>query len=248
VNPAEARSILQLYRPGTDDALDPQIAAALALARQDSELARWLAEHCDRQITLRNKFRQIAQPPALKEQIISEQAAANRSQSVKRRLAALAAAVSVLILLLEIPWHRPAPPTDTLEVFQHAMMGVALRGYGMDLTTNNLPQIRSFLAQKQAPADFQLSDTLKHATINGCAVESWQAAKVSMICFHTPKSADQNNLWLFVVDQGVIRKGNLTSSPAVQTIHQLITATWVKDGKLYLLGTQGSEVDIRPYL
>jgi hypothetical protein len=118
----------------------------------------------------------------------------------------------------------------------------------MDLTTNDLPQIRSYLAQKQAPADFLLSETLQHTTINGCAVESWQAAKVSMICFHSPKTTDQNNLWLFVVDQGAVKNGNLTSSPTMQTIHQLITATWVKDGKLYLLGAEGNEVDIRPYL
>ena len=248
MNQAEARSILQLYRPGTDDANDPQIAEALALARQNPELARWLEAHCVRQLALRDKFRQITIPPGLKEQITSEQAAWQRAKAVKRRLAAFAAAVSVLILLLEIPWHRNSPPEDTLEVFQHHMMGVALRGYGMDLTTNDLPQIRSFLAKKQAPADFQLSDALKHTTINGCAIETWQGAKVTMVCFHTPKTADQNNLWLFVADQGAIKTENLSSSPTVQTIHRLITATWIKDGKLYLLGAEGNEADLRPYL
>jgi hypothetical protein len=248
VNQAEAKAILQPYRPGTDDANDPQIAEALALAREDAELARWLKAHQAGQAALRDAFRQISVPAGLKEQIISEQAALRRSQVVRRRVAALAAAVSLLILLLEIPWRRNAPAQDTLEVFQHTMMGVALRGYGMDLATNDLPQIRSFLAQKQAPADFQIGDALKQATINGCAVETWQASKVSMICFHTPKSANQNNLWLFVVDQGAVRNGNASSSPTLQTVHGLITATWVRDGKLYLLGAEGNEVDLRPYL
>lgn len=248
MNQAEARSILQLYRPGTDNANDPQIAEALALARQDPELARWLEAHRTRQLALRDAFRQIPVPPGLKEQIGSEQAAFQRAKVIKRRLAVFAAAVSVLILLLEIPWQRSSPPEDTLEVFQHSMMGVALRGYGMDLTTNDLPQIRSFLAKKLAPADFQLSDALQRANINGCAVEAWQNAKVSMVCFHTPQTADRNNLWLFVVDQGAVKTGNLTSSPTVQTIHRLITATWIKDGKLYLLGAEGNEADLRPYL
>ena len=83
MNRDEAKTILLLYRPGTADADDPQIAEALALAKQDPELARWLEEHCARQEALRAKFRQITVPAGLKEQIISEQAA--RSKPAFRR-------------------------------------------------------------------------------------------------------------------------------------------------------------------
>jgi hypothetical protein len=75
VNHDEAKNILLLYRHGTADADDPQIAGALALAQRDPELARWLEEHCARQFVLREKFRQIAAPAGLREQIISEHAA-----------------------------------------------------------------------------------------------------------------------------------------------------------------------------
>ena len=78
VNHDEAKNILLLYRHGTADADDPQIAEALALAKRDPELTRWLVEHCARQFVLREKFRQIAVPAGLKEQIISEQAAQRR--------------------------------------------------------------------------------------------------------------------------------------------------------------------------
>ena len=37
----QAKQILELYRPGVDDA-DPQFAEALALSRTDPELRRWL--------------------------------------------------------------------------------------------------------------------------------------------------------------------------------------------------------------
>jgi hypothetical protein len=75
VNRDEAKTILLLYRSGTADAGDPEIAAALALARQDPELTRWLVEHCARQEAVRAGFRKITAPAGLKEQIISEQAA-----------------------------------------------------------------------------------------------------------------------------------------------------------------------------
>ena len=62
MNRDEAKSILLLYRHGTADADDPQIAEALALAEHDPELKDWLVEHCARQIVLREKFRQIPVP------------------------------------------------------------------------------------------------------------------------------------------------------------------------------------------
>jgi len=49
MNHNEAKDILLLYRPGTADVADPQIAEALALAQRDAELARWFGEHCARQ-------------------------------------------------------------------------------------------------------------------------------------------------------------------------------------------------------
>lgn len=248
MNQAEAKSILQLYRPDTADVADPQIAEALELAKQDPELAAWLTTHSDRQRAWREKFRQIPVPAGLKEQIISEQAAHQRSSPRQRRMVALATALCVVALILWIPWHRGRPAEDTLEVYQHTMIGLALRGYGMDLNTNDLPQIRTYLAQHQAPADFQLSPVLKNTTVIGCAVETWQAAKVSLICFQTPKAPGQNSLWLFVVDQTAFKKINATAAPQLNTIHRLITATWVQNGKIYFLGSQGDKNEIESYL
>lgn len=244
----EAKTILLLYRPGTTDADEPQLAEALALARQEAELGAWLEAHCSRQMALREKFRQIPIPAGLKEQIISEQAAQQRASDWKRRKVMIAAAVCLMILAGLLDWYSRPAPENTLTIYQHEMIGLALRGYGMDLVTNDLSQIRTYLAQHQAPANFQLSAALKNTTVNGCAVESWQDAKVTMVCFHTPKSADQNNLWLFVVDESAVRKVNVGTSPSVGRIHRLVTATWVQDGKLYLLGTEGDEQDIRSYL
>jgi hypothetical protein len=97
VNVNEAKNILLLYRPGTADAEDPQIAAALALAKRDPELARWLEEHCARQEALRAKFRQITVPAGLKEQIISEQAAQEGNNPPRKIVAVALAATAVFV-------------------------------------------------------------------------------------------------------------------------------------------------------
>lgn len=251
MNRDEAKNILLLYRHGTADAEDPQIAEALALAERDPELKGWLVIHSARQLVLREKFRQIAAPAGLKEQIISEQAAQEKIIFWRPRFALAAAAVILMFGTLAFFLFPKPGADDTLAVYQNQMVGVALRGYGMDLTTNNPAQIRTYLAQNHAPADFILPGALKQAALAGCAVEGWQNTKVSMICFRTAKSVaagGQSDLWLFVVDRASVKGVPADVSPQFSKVNRLITATWTQGGKLYVLGTEGDEQAIKQYL
>ncbi len=249
-----AKIILQLYRPDTADAQDPQIAEALALAKNDPELARWLEEHCARQNTLREKFRKIAAPAGLKEQIISEQAAFSRRNSLREKIIALVAVTAIVVSLAFLSqfWMPQRSGDDgTFSVYQGRMAGIALRGYSMDLTTNDPAQIRAYLAQQHAPSDYVLPAPLQKTHVTGCAVEGWQNAKVSMICFHTGKPlppGQQADLWLFVVDRDSVKNVPASNSPQFAKVNQLITAAWSQDGKLYFLGTSGDESAIRKFL
>ena len=251
MNRDEARTILLSYRPGTADAADPQIAEALALAEGDPELTAWLAAHGARQQVLREKFRQIAAPAGLKEQIISEQAARNRRISRRHGIALAAAAVILLLGTLAFFLFPGPTADDTLAVYQNRMAGVALRGYGMDLTTNDPAQIRAYLAQKHAPSDFVLPGALKRAALAGCGVEGWQNTKVSMICFRTAKSVaagGPSDLWLFVVDQASVKGAPAGVSPQFSKVNRLITASWSQNGRLYVLGLEGDERTLKQYL
>lgn len=257
MNHDEAKTILMLYRRGTADADDPQIAGALALAKREPELARWLEEHSARQEALRSKFRQITVPAGLKEQIISESAARAMTISRQRRntvFAAVAAMASVVILLIVLSssWlpHRQNDD-NTLAIYQNQMVRIALNPYGMDLTTNDSEQVRAYLATRQAPADYDLPPALQKAALTGCAVEGWQNVKVSMICFRTGKPLPPNqssDLWLFVVDRASLKGAPESSQPRFAAVKGLITAVWAQGDKVYLLGTEGDESAIRKFL
>jgi len=257
VNHDEAKTILMLYRPGTADADDPQIAGALALTKREPELARWLEEHSARQEALRSKFRQITVPAGLKEQIISESAARAMTISRQRRntvFAAVAAMASVVILLIVLSssWlpHRQNDD-NTLAIYQNQMVRIALNPYGMDLTTNDSEQVRAYLATRQAPADYDLPPALQKAALTGCAVEGWQNVKVSMICFRTGRPLPPNqssDLWLFVVDRASLKGAPESSQPRFAAVKGLITAVWAQGDKVYLLGTEGDESAIRKFL
>ena len=253
MNRDEAKSILLLYRHGSADAADPQITEALALAERDQELKDWLVIHCAREFVVRQKFRQITAPAGLKEQIISEQAASERAVSIWNRKIGLVPVAALLLLagLLASLWlTNRSHGEDTLAVFQTQMAGVALRGYGMDVTTNDPAAIRVYLAQNGAPSDFVLPAALKQVALAGCAIEGWRDAKVTMICFRTGKAAPEatSDLWLFVVDRSSVKKTSVGSVPRFSKVNRLMTATWVQGDKLYFLGTAGDVQAIQHYL
>ena len=251
MNPLEAKIHLLPYRAGTKDAEDPQVNEALALARSNPELSRWLEAQSASQAALRGQFQRIAPPAGLKEQILSE-FAASQSRSARRRLLVLApVALLTVVALLAVFWPPRRAADQPLRLYQNRMVRTALGGYAMNLLTNDLGGVREYLAQHRAPADFTLPTSLQHATLAGCALSDWRGARVSLLCFRTGKPLQPgaaSDLWLFVVDRASVDHAPTTTAPQFAQVSLLMTATWTEGNKLYFLGIQGRESDLRPYL
>jgi hypothetical protein len=251
VNSAEAKTHLLRYRPGTADAEDPQVNEALALAQSSPELARWLAAQHAGLAVLRGRFRQIAPPAGLKEQILSEFAASQRALARRRFVGVALALVLALVGILASLWPPRRAVDNPLALYQNRMVRIAMGGYAMDLLTNDPGPIRAYLAQHQAPADFALPLPLQHTALTGCAVRDWQGARVSLICFRTGKPLPPgaaSDLWLFVVDRAVVANAPNSNAPDFIRISRLLTATWTAGNKLYFLGIQGGESDLKQFL
>lgn len=255
MNRAEAKQILLLYRPGTTDVEDPDTAAALALAKEDPELARWLEAHCARQNALREKFRQLPVLAGLKEQIISEEAAKAKAASRREKIVGAGALVAILIALGMIGYfvlpHKPAPANYTLAEYKNEMAFHALSAYGMGLLTNDATQIKGYLARNHAPSDYTLPAGLQSIAMTGCTIETWQATNASMICFNTgklPPGGQHNDLWLFVVDRTTIKDAPTITSPQFDKINGLMTVVWTQGNNLYLLGAKSDEATLKKFL
>ena len=258
MNRDEARQILLLYRPGTNDADDPEVAAALELAKGDPELSRWLAEHNARQTALREKLRQVPVLAGLKEQIVSEQAAKSKAASRRGAMVGLAAVAAIVISLLVLG-HSYLPfggssngqMANTLDNYKSQMTAATQSGYSMNLVTSDSGKIQAYLAGAQAPSDYALPAGMQKAAMAGCAVETWQNSKATMICFRSgkPLPHDQyGDLWLFVVDRTAVKDVTDMSSPQLAKVNGLMTAAWTQGDKLYLLSIQGDENDLKNYL
>ncbi len=253
MNPERAKEILLLYRPGTPDETDPECLEALEFIRRDPELERWFDQRQSVNEALRLRFRQIPVPAGLHEQILSERPAHIQIRRL-RRPALLATALAALAVLLGLTavWIWPRPQ-DTFSTYRERMISFAVRGsYAMDLDTDSLPQIKSFLAAHQAPADYVVPTALSGTNAVGCALVSWQGEKVSMICFRTGKPLQPgapSDLWLFVVDRKAVKDAPLSGTPKLAPFRdRWTTASWTQGNKVYLLGIEGDESAIRKYL
>lgn len=250
MNKEQAKEILILYRPRTADPQDPEMAEALALTRSDPELARWFEHHCALQAALQAKFRQIPVPEGLKEQILSERKA-RMATWLRRPMVRLALALATILLFTGVAvfWLQPREDT-TFSGFRHRIAQTVLRQYPkMDLVTNDLGQIRQFLAQK-GRGDYVLPQGLNRTASTGCALLTWQGRPVTMICFNSGKTANPAapDLFLFVVARPDVPNAPAPGVAQFAQTGRLVTASWTQGDKTYLLGAIGDEDFLRQYL
>lgn len=237
----QARQILLTFRPWVKAEPDPDVAEALALCRQDAELAQWFEQHCAVQNAVRAGFQQVPVPAGLKEQILSEY----KSRPVIiwwRQPVPLAAAAALAILLavgsLWLTARNPANAEVNFDAYRSRIVRTALRAYGMDLETNDVRQIRTYLAQHRAPADYVLPKNLEPATRVGCGVLKWQNQPVAMICFRTGQPLApgmKSDLFLFVIDRQSLPDVPVTHQPEFAAVNKWVTASWLAGDKVYIL-------------
>ena len=184
------------------------------------------------QQALRVRFRQITVPEGLREQIISER----RVWTMRQR------------------WQRPlVHPKDevTFDTYCNRMISAVLRQYAMSLETNDPVQIRAHLARQAAPADYVLPPALEKVTTTGCGVLGWQQKPVSMICFHSGRPlrlGEKTDMFLFVINRDTVPDAPSGPAPRIADVNSLVTATWTRGGKVYVLALEGDAALIRQYL
>ena len=231
MNISEAKAVLLLYRPG---ASDPQMVEALALARQDPELGRWFEQHRAFQQAMRAGFQQIEVPAHLKTSLLMQHPAQPTLAPLQawwRSPVWLSAAAAVVFLLgLAGIWLKPRP-ADRFANFQSRMVSEAQREYRMDLVTNDMRQIRQFMARRGAPADYDLARGLEHLQLTGGGRLTWRSTPVTMGCFDR---GDKQMLFLFVLKRSAL-KDPPPETPQLAKVNQLVTASWSRGDNIYVL-------------
>ena len=243
----EAREILLLYRPGTADSADPQMTEALALARQDPELGRWFEQHRAFQKAMRAGFRQIEVPAHLKTSLLIQKPAQRTFVTPRvwwRSPVWLSAAAAVLLVLgLAGAWLRPPSP-DRFANFQSRMVGAAQLQYRMDLETNDMQQVRQFMASRGAPADYDMTRGLERLQLTGGGRLTWRSNPVTMVCFDR---GDKQMLFLFVMKRSAV-KDPPPKTPQLAKVRQMLAASWTQGDNSYVLAGPEEADFLKKYL
>jgi len=258
VHSEQAKAILQHYRP-TVDAADPHFREALEQVQRDPELAQWFTEHCTSYEAVRRTLRQIPVPADLREAI--HRAQAQRHLLVWWRqptvvVLAVAAAMVIMVSGYGVYRHRLAVTARRdFTAYLETMTSVVAGSYTLAVTTADPDVLRHYLATIHAPTDYALPPGLQALRLEGSLVLEWFGHKVAMLCFTQedaePQGKEENedhDVWFFVVSRAALSDAPASEAPHFALMRGLITASWTRGNKIYVLVTRGVQATLEQLL
>jgi len=232
-----------LYRPGSADAFDPEIAEALREVENDAELAAWFRQHCNFQQAMQRSLRRMEPPADLKARLLA-------SRKVvplpfwNRPAARWAMAAAMMMVAGGFLLFREPQRNDRFANYQFRMVASAVREYHMDVQTSDMTQLRSLLAAGGAPADYVVPSGLKSRQLSGGGVLKWRGHPVSMVCFDR---GDKQMLFLFVTDRSAFKDAP-EQKPQVAHVDDLLSVSWAEGDKIYTLAGPDEPEFLQKYL
>ncbi len=238
MNQDEAKQILMLYRPGTADAEEPEIVAAMEMARQHPGLGQWFNQHAQFQQAMRSKLRQIKVPEHLKAGLLARDTIIRPAvwwvRPMTIRLTA-AAAVILLCVGLGILWTKPADTTRLVN-FQERIISQVQRQYVMEWKTSDMGALRQSIQSRGGRADYQVPRGVLNLKLTGGGVLNWHTNPVSMVCFDR---GGGQMLFLFVVKKDTVKDPPPElRDPRLAVVHEWLTASWTEGDNTYVLAGQ----------
>lgn len=247
MNTPEARLVLQAYRLGGQDAAAPQFKAALEQLQRDPDLARWFKQEQAIDSKVQAKLRTALRPPAyLKARLLAQRKTARPAPLWRQPVWLAAAAAIVLLGVLATVWLKPPSDLPLFASFRQTMLQSASQTAGhVSYETKDLAQILQWVKDHGAAGALELPGALRGQGAQGCRIVDWNGHKVTMICFLLN---GKDHLDLFVLDSALFRDLALSQTPRFAQANGLMTATWTKGDKTYLLASASGEMVLRKYL
>lgn len=245
----QAREILALYRPGTMDAADPQVAEALDLAKRDGELGAWFEQHCAMNSAIHGKVKSIPVPSGLKRKIIIERPAGPRVVPMARVVWWLAAAAAIAVAAILVWNNINVKPENTYTAYRARMVSLIERGYYMQKTVTNQTELRDFFASKNAATDYTLPKNVDQLTGYGGSVFAFNNHPVELLCLRDQTLPPPvSDVWVFVIKKSSLPDGPKADKPDYLPFNDLTTVSWASGDTLYLMAGKNGRKDLERYL
>ncbi len=226
------------------------MAEALEQARRDPELGAWLEQHSAVNAAIRGRLKAIPIPPDLKRDIIIKHLERKKIIPFGTLARALAAAAAIVVLgIVFWPSLAPSPNEYTFSRYRDRMArSVQLGNNYMQMHSTNVATILAFCQANGGPADFQVPARLRQLPGEGGSVKKWNDHPFFMLCLDAGAPGSKNDLWLFVIDQTSMADPPAAGKTQFQQVAHLMTASWIENGKLYVLAAAGDAQTVQKYL
>ena len=245
MNNAEAKFILQGYRPNGSDAGDATFCAAVEQTKTDPALGEWFAKQQAFDAAISDKFNQVMPPADLRAAIlaggrVTTAGLTSRSWWNRPAWMAAAAAVAVIFATSLSLWPRQAEAFDEF-AYQDAGLG-AIHGHGdRGKTTNALQWALSQPGMKlgnKLPAEFA---DLKSG---GCRTINYRGHQVLEVCFN------RNGAWFHCYIARVTDFPNLALSakPVLEDKGAGCVASWSDSQNLIVVVSRDGRKNLEALL
>jgi anti-sigma factor RsiW len=259
MNRDEARLILQSCRPGGQDAADPQFAAALALAKQDAELAAWFAGQQKFDAQTSREIKSLRVPPDLKAKILAQENLQRQKIvelpgavwwrdlfSFRSPVSWAMAALILMLFSLAIFWNQSEGRVHFADYSARMVYAAVNDTNHVDVENSDMKQVVAWLAQHHGESRFILPVALNGSSgLMGCRVLDWHGRKVSMLCYGLNGSGHVD---LFVTEADIFPDAPPVDRPQFASSGGMPTASWSHDGKAYLMVGHGNAADLEKVL
>ena len=244
----EAKFILNVYRPGGQDASDPRFSEALDQARRDPMLERWFSESIAFDAVMTEKLRAMEMPPHLRENILAGARVSRPLRWSKPFIKwAIAAAVILTTVVGSVIWYsgRPVRLAGWQSAALDVISSLVKNESSFDAQSRNTADLLAWLRANHAPAAQKLPDNLGKLESVGCKTFSWNGIPVSVICFMRPDCG-----LVHLVSANVPTSSARPPKTAPEFVRQSewATVTWREGDTTYMLALEGSRDQLRSYL
>lgn len=244
----EAQFVLSAYRPGGQDAADPQFLEALAQARRDPVLERWFSESIAFDKVITEKFCAVAVPAGLRESILAGGKLSRPSRWTKPFVRWAVAATLVLAVIAGSLVVREATKPRLTGWQMNALSVISSLEKGeseFDFEARVPGDLINWLAANRAPVAPEIPGALARLPGLGCKTFSWKGIPVSVICF---ERKDGGAIHLVIMNSPGRTRAGTERKPLVANEGPWTTATWRSGDTIYMVALDGSREQLRAYL
>lgn len=233
MNREQARGILAAYRSGRDDPADPEFAAALALMKQDPELASAFRRDQAMDAAMRHSLGEIPIPLGLETRILAGRPHPRASTWWRQPFLLQAAAGLVVVAGVTMLWMGPLR-TPTWVDYRSKMVEEVTEPYDFTVSSEDPAHVRQAMAAAGFPADYRAPRGLDGYPLEGGRLMRWHGRKVSVVCYGSD-AEHRPDLWLVVMGRDSLAGAPVSATPVFDTVRGCQVAAWADDRNRYLL-------------